>query len=349
METLGRAADLANSALTMMRDKGIPANPSNFHIWYNYYSGQDPDLRRTLDIMLGNNQEFTERRNHEIFEKFFSFSQEGAAIESAATLAETELNRIMKYLGLAGTNVSEYGEALETFSGSIGQDVSPDDLKEAIIGALSATREMEQTNKQLAEKFNASSREISRLREDLESMREEAMTDGLTGIANRKFFDAELRRAAMEGMENGAPLSLLMIDIDLFKKFNDSFGHQTGDQVLKLLSATLLSSIKGQDTAARYGGEEFSVILPGTGIDGGIRVAETIRNGVAKKQVVNRKTGDVLGQITVSIGVGEFEFGEPLSQLISRADKALYVAKRTGRNKVNSQNDKDYAEMTFDE
>jgi len=349
METLGRAADLANSALTMMRDKGIPPNPGNFHIWYNYFSGQDPDLRRTLDVMLGNNQEFTERRNHEIYEKFFSFSQEGAAIESAATMAETELNRIMKYLGLAGSNVTEYGQVLKEFSGSIDQDVSSEDLKEAIDGALFATREMEQKNKNLEEKFNASSREIGRLREDLESMRQEAMTDGLTGIANRKLFDAELRRAAMDGMENGDPLSLLMIDIDFFKKFNDSYGHQTGDQVLKLLSSTLISSIKGQDTAARYGGEEFSVILPGTGIEGGIKVAETIRNGIARKQVINRKTGDTLGQITVSIGVGVFEYGEPLSQLISRADKALYVAKRTGRNKVNSQFDKEYAELTFDD
>ncbi len=349
METLGRAADLANSALTMMRDKGIPPNPSNFQVWYNYFSGQDPDLRRALDILLGNNQEFTERRNHEIYEKFFSYSQEGAAIESAATLAETELNRIMKYLGLAGSDVSDYGEVLKTFSGAIVEDDSSENLRQAIDGALSATREMEKKNKQLEEKFNASSREINRLREDLESMRQEAMTDGLTGIANRKLFDAELRRAAMDGMETGKPLTLLMIDIDFFKKFNDSFGHQTGDQVLKLLSSTLLSSIKGQDTAARYGGEEFSVILPGTGIEGGIKVAETIRNGIARKQVINRKTGDNLGQITVSIGVGEFEFGEPLSQLISRADKALYVAKRTGRNKVNSQYDKEYTELTFDD
>ncbi len=348
METLGRATDLANSALTMMRDKGIPPNPGNFQIWYNYFSGQDPDLRRALDILLGNNQEFTERRNHEIYEKFFSLAQEGAAIESAATMAETELNRIMKYLGLAGNDVSEYGEVLKNFSGAIDEDTGSENLKQAIEGALTATREMEQKNKRLEEKFNASSREINRLREDLENMRQEAMTDGLTGIANRKLFDAELRRAALDGMENGDPLSLLMIDIDFFKKFNDSFGHQTGDQVLKLLSATLLSSVKGQDTAARYGGEEFSVILPGTGIEGGIKVAETIRNGIARKQVVNRKTGDILGQITVSIGVGEFEFGEPLSQLISRADKALYVAKRTGRNKVNSQNDQEYVEMTFD-
>ena len=349
METLGRAADIANSALTMMRDKGIPPNPSNFHIWYNYFSGQDPDLRRALDILLGNNQEFTDRRNHEIYEKFFAYSQEGAAIESATTMAETELNRIIKYLGLAGGDVSKYGEVLQNFSGSIDEGVSPDDLKQAIDGALVATREMEQKNKLLEDKFNASSREINRLREDLETMRQEAMTDGLTGIANRKLFDAELRRAAMDGMENGVPLSLLMIDIDFFKKFNDSYGHQTGDQVLKLLSSTLLTSIKGQDTAARYGGEEFSVILPGTGIEGGTKVAETIRNAIARKQVVNRKTGDTLGQITVSIGVGEFVFGEPLPQLISRADKALYVAKRTGRNKVVSQNDKEYAELTFDD
>ena len=217
-----------------------------------------------------------------------------------------------------------------------------------ITNALNATRDMERQNKSLEEKFNASSVEINRLREDLETMRLEAMTDGLTGIANRKLFDAELRRCAIQAMEDGEPLCLLILDIDHFKKFNDTYGHQVGDQVLKLLAQTLTSSIKGQDLAARFGGEEFCVILPGTGLDNAIKVAEVIRNKVGKKQVLNRKTGESMGQVTVSVGVGEFRYGEPLSQLILRSDEAMYAAKRTGRNRVVSETMVDSKELSFD-
>ena len=143
-------------------------------------------------------------------------------------------------------------------------------------------------------------------------------------------------------------MSLLIIDIDYFKKFNDTFGHQIGDQVLKLLAQTLTSSIKGQDLAARFGGEEFCVILPGTGVDNAVKLAEIIRNKVGKKQVKNRKTGESMGQITVSVGVAEFSYGEPLSQLILRADEAMYTAKRTGRNRVVSQSMVDSKELSFD-
>ncbi len=347
-ESLDQAAEYGDSALKMMKELGITANPNNFTVWFHYFSGQIPDLKRALTILLDNDQEFTEKRNQEIFEKFFTFNSEGVALDEAATKAEAELTRILEYLGVAGDGAAEYGKALEAFSGEIKETGEPETIKEAITSALNATRAMEQQNKNLEEKFNASSAEINRLREDLETMRHEAMTDGLTGIANRKLFDAELRRFAMQAMEEGTPLSLLILDIDHFKTFNDTYGHQVGDQVLKLLAMTLTDSIKGQDVAARFGGEEFCVILPGTALEDAGKVAEVIRNKVGKKQVVNRKTGETMGQITVSIGVGLFKYGEPLSQLILRSDEAMYMAKRTGRNRVVSEDMVDKSELSFD-
>ena len=130
-----------------------------------------------------------------------------------------------------------------------------------------------------------------------------------------------------------------MLDIDFFKKFNDNFGHQLGDQVLKLLGVILTDGIKGQDTAARYGGEEFVVILPKTLLIDAMGLANNIREKLESRAIVNKVTGKKLGAITMSIGVSQYVYGEPLAQLIHRADRALYAAKHAGRNQVLSEKD----------
>lgn len=160
------------------------------------------------------------------------------------------------------------------------------------------------------------------------------MTDALTGISNRKAFDMRLLQAAAETTENQQPLCLLIVDIDFFKKFNDTHGHQAGDQIIRLVAQTFKNGLKGQDTAARYGGEEFGLILPNTAMDNAIRVAEILRRTVEHKEVVNRATQEKLGQITISVGVAQYTVGESLEHFIERADAALYRAKQNGRNRV---------------
>jgi diguanylate cyclase len=129
----------------------------------------------------------------------------------------------------------------------------------------------------------------------------------------------------------------LIFDLDNFKRVNDRFGHNIGDQVIKLMAVILKETLKGQDTAARYGGEEFAVILPKTSLANAVKLAERIRQSLAKKEMVNRKTGENLGSITVSVGVAAFDRREQPVDLVERADRALYAAKNSGRNKVVSE------------
>jgi diguanylate cyclase len=130
-----------------------------------------------------------------------------------------------------------------------------------------------------------------------------------------------------------------MCDIDHFKKFNDTWGHQTGDQVLRLVATCLSENVKGRDTAARYGGEEFGVLLRGTGLEAATKVADQIRLMVENKKLVKKSTGDVLGTITISIGVAQIAAGEPIEAVVRRADACLYGAKHHGRNLVINQKD----------
>lgn len=338
-ESLEQAAATAESALALMKEKGLRANPNNFAVWYHYFSERDPNLKRTLDMLLGSGEPVTEEHVTEIYEKFFTFDHEGSVLHVAANKIRAELATILKNLGSAGDGAAEYGKALEFFSDKIADSSDPDDIQTLIGNVLMATRAINEHNTKLQQKLTASSMEVMHLKENLEEMRREAMTDGLTGIANRKVFDMALRQAAKEVEEEGEDMCLLIVDIDHFKKFNDTYGHQVGDQVLRLLANTLVSCIKGQDTAARYGGEEFGVILPRTRTENAIKVAAAIRQRLGNKKVMNRSTGEDMGEIKVSIGVAQFRYGEPLAQLIARADAALYAAKRTGRDRVVSEDE----------
>ena len=178
------------------------------------------------------------------------------------------------------------------------------------------------------------SQQIEGLRGDLAKAQRDANTDGLTGLANRKYFDYALGTAADEARVNSLPLCLLLADIDRFKRFNDTHGHQVGDQVLRLVAEVLTSSVKGRDLAARYGGEEFAVLLPQTDVEGARHLAENIRHTVAGNRIRLKSDGRHLGNITLSLGCAEYHPQEPLSDLIRRADEALYQAKREGRNRV---------------
>ncbi len=336
-ESLGDAGECARAALARMDELSIPANPNNFAVWYHYSAKTIPDLTKALDALLDAGETFTVGRNADIFSRFFTFDQEGEAIFHTAKEVEERLVDVISHMNQAGDGAAAYGEALLNFTGEIQGATGPggdEGIKELISGILETTRDMEEKNKRLEKRLQASSLEISQLKENLEEVRCEAMTDALTGIPNRKLFDIQLSREATEAAENGGDLSLLMIDIDYFKKFNDTYGHLVGDQVLRLLGAVLTSCVKGQDTAARYGGEEFAIILPNTGLDGARVVGEVICAQVGEKKVLNKKTGEDFGQLTISVGVGTFKNGEPLAELIARADGALYQAKQQGRNRV---------------
>jgi diguanylate cyclase len=125
-----------------------------------------------------------------------------------------------------------------------------------------------------------------------------------------------------------------MIDIDHFKQFNDTYGHLVGDKVLRFVANIIKNSIKGSDFVARYGGEEFVVVFTGTGIGNAIRAAENVRSAIEKTRFVLKKENQNLGTISVSIGLSEYRADEELETCLERADKALYQAKQTGRNRV---------------
>lgn len=158
-----------------------------------------------------------------------------------------------------------------------------------------------------------------------------------TGLNNRRQFESRLKQEVSTAQRQGKPLCAIMIDVDFFKKVNDTYGHVTGDCVLKAISGIIKSGIREYDIASRYGGEEFAILLPFTKIDEAAMVADRLRQMVEKTpiEILNEKGElDFSLNKTISVGVYEYHQGDSPQNLYENADKALYEAKTTGRNKV---------------
>jgi len=334
------ALHCARAALGMMERHRVPPHPENFSIWYAYVSGRNPDLTEAIDEILRAGTRFSAEINDTLYERFAAFAPDKAELREVGQRVEDAVGRMLDYLSHATQGTAKYGIALETFSGCLNtNDSAPDEINGAIAAVLTETRTMADLNRQLERRLASSGREIRQLRDALDNLQREASTDALTQIANRKTFDSVLALAVREAESIRRPLCLLMIDVDHFKTFNDTYGHPLGDQILKLIGRSLIETIQGKDTAARYGGEEFAVILPDTDLDTAVAIANDIRLRVAGRRVTNRRTGETLGQVTLSAGAAQLSPGESTSSLVHRADEALYLAKREGRNRVMSQRD----------
>lgn len=334
LQPINDASTFARQAFDKMTELNIASNPSNFTLWYTYFAELDLDLKRALDQNIEKKAIFTEALLNELYEKFIN-RQVSTQRKSQKINTSTEviLSKMISIVDNVSDNAKDYGEALAAGK-DISQSSTPQEISDVVDRLVKATYEMETKNKELEEKLDESRDKIVNLSKEIEDVNREALTDGLTQIANRKCFDMEIRKNAAACMDAGANLNLMMIDIDHFKKFNDNYGHLVGDQVIKLLAQTLRECVKDMGLPARYGGEEFSVILPKLSTDESKELAERIRKMVASRTLKNRSTGESLGAVTISIGVTYYHFGESISQFIKRADDALYAAKGQGRNRV---------------
>jgi len=184
--------------------------------------------------------------------------------------------------------------------------------------------------------FKALRKSQQRLAEINKILQKLSAQDGLTGIANRRQFDRLLDKEWKRAIRHSSSLSLIMIDIDFFKLFNDTYGHQGGDDCLRQVAAILENSVlRETDMAARYGGEEFVILLPETGVQGALSVAETMRARVEARKIPHEQS-KVAAHLTISVGVATAvpERDSEPAALLAAADQALYEAKNQGRNQV---------------
>ncbi|MBU1175484.1 MAG: GGDEF domain-containing protein [Alphaproteobacteria bacterium] len=328
-----RANKYAGSAIDMMRQHHVPPYPQFFELLYTYASGVNPHLNSRIDLLLQNDDGTTDVAER-LYQEFLKTSDVEERLNHLSEKVFSKIDSVRGAVKKAMSSAESYSGKLVEANEHLTDEIDPNALRALTAQLLEETKVMQSNNRVLEERLQSSKTDIAALQRDLDAVRRESQLDPLTKIYNRKFFDRSIDKAVADAVDTGKPVSIFLLDIDYFKRFNDTFGHQTGDQVLRLVALTLKSMIKGLDIAARYGGEEFAAILPNTSLKGATALAEMVRKAIQSKELLRRSTNEKLGRVTASFGVAEFSPSDNAVSLIERADLCLYAAKRNGRNQV---------------
>jgi diguanylate cyclase len=326
---------VAAEALDHLRHYCLSAIPPNFRLWYCHLAGSHQELSTALNEIVRNGAPVTQEDIDSLGVRFLQ--QDWKGVDQLTTDIQRQLGGVVETLATALQSSTKFSNSLALAAGSLTKSADACSLQGIVSMLVASTLEAEQESRSLSARLDNSLGEIERLKRGLEEIRAESRVDSLTGLSNRKAFDERIVAMVGDATCNQHPLALIMIDIDHFKAFNDVFGHLTGDQVLKLVAQGLLQSDQASSVAARYGGEEFAVLLPKVALPSAVRIAEQIRRSVMARELKKRSTGEILGRITVSLGVAALRPGEHYEALIERADQCLYSAKRDGRNRVASE------------
>jgi len=320
-------------AIEDMESFGISVTPHNYTVWYRYVRGDDPELISVIDTISEAREQFTQDVMDSLFLQFCDDIDETELIRLRDELQTmvTELYRTVS--DLAGES-SGFTAAMIHCAHELTDAESVQEIREVVAQIVDQARAFGEKSAQVEEGLDAVQVELESLRAALSLLQDEIRRDELTGIANRKAFDEALTRQISLSRRRNRVFSLIMIDIDHFKRVNDTYGHLIGDEILKYVAQRIDARVRHEDLAARFGGEEFMVLLPETTGESALMVAEGIRSAFENTSLQSESGDEMPGMVTVSAGVAEYCFGESAHDLVERVDSALYRAKNSGRNQV---------------
>ena len=329
---------LAKETLDLMEQYQIAPTPENYAVFSCYTSDSIPELCEVVSKRIEAGEPLDQKFCDLLYNEHFAIAKIQEAVMASSGAMAKELIQVRETLKVAEQHTAAYGETLAGAEDAFDENADPGQVRDVIRSLVSATTNMQMRSRDLERRLHETSSEVVKLRSNLERVREEAMTDALTGIANRKRFDEMLRKGRRSSDANQDPMCLILCDIDHFKRFNDTWGHQTGDQIIRFVAGCMSRSAAEHHTVARYGGEEFAIVMPKTSLGEAAVLAEKVRVTVEGKRLLRKSTSEDLGNITISLGVAEYSPGEAIEDLIERADSNLYKSKKAGRNRVTSDN-----------
>jgi diguanylate cyclase len=332
-ESKERSAELLRLALVRMSAHEAALNPLTFSVWYEHLSGRNGELSRAFAAAERDDPRLGDGTMQRLYHLFVLGARERAADRVGDGL-DRLMHRMAHAAGETGAEAGRFHGTLENLTQVLrGADASG--IAAEVERAQSHSARMADALQALRHELAESRDEANRLRAELKSLRTEAMTCALTGVLNRKGFDehlaAMLGRPAGPGQEH----ALVLLDVDHFKRVNDTHGHVLGDRVLEAIGRLLRERVDAPDASvARYGGEEFAILLPALGLARAQAMAESVRSAVSRIRLRQRATDREVLRVTASAGVALARGDDSPTQLVQRVDAALYAAKQGGRDRM---------------
>ena len=334
-----RTAIFAHRAVALIKALKLPATPRIYELSYAYATGEYPSLNLVINDLLNRRIAVGDATIKQIGAKYIPQSQNGERIDEVGLRVKQAIGEVLGALGTIisaeGSFSSDLAEADERLAAVKNRQALIDEIKIM----MQSAKQVGEEQRALEEHLNSSIDEINGLRDQLQKIREANLTDPITGLPNRRAFERALENALADWRDHNTSVCLLLGDIDGFKKFNDAWGHLTGDQVLCLVAMELRQRAGKAGVVARSGGAQFAIVLPGANIETARTLAEQIRTAVMSRDITMRTTNQRLGRVNLSFGVATAHVDETPDTLLVRAQTCLRMAKDRGRNRVVCEGD----------
>lgn len=324
------AQEVSLQVLDKLKELDINANPIHFTLFYELLTKINPNIAEQIEHALQFNT-YDEDSARVIFNTLWSeIISHSLHSEEFSTI----INELILYIENWVNDAKNKHEALDSHMQAIDELKNPDEVITRLkTQVLPTIKHYQSETNALQSQIAETSDEIKQLKKELDKATAIAKTDDLTNIPNRRGFNEIVEGVMQEANDTQNSFALLVLDLDFFKQINDNYGHLVGDSILRYLAKSLHNETKGKDFIARIGGEEFVAILPHTSYDSALKVANTIRQKIASRPLQVRGDKKPIN-LTLSVGVAMYQLNETIESLFDRADKSLYMAKTTGRNKV---------------
>lgn len=325
------SAEILRLVLQKMGGQPAAFTPHAYAVWYEHLAGINPPLSEAMGKVLNGEAKLSNELAQAFFAAYIAAGNEEAQKVFRRNV-HSVLDNLAQFTEATGQQTDRFSADLQKYGDTLTRNLDEPALKRVISEISRDTRSMRKSVNSLQGKLQESKSQVEKLQRELQNARSEALIDPMTKVMNRRGFDAQMQTLAATPELAGKRVSFLMLDIDFFKKVNDTYGHLFGDRVICGIAAALTAQVKGQDSVARLGGEEFAVVLPDTPVAGAYAVAERIRSRIEQSKIRRLDNQEYVGGVTISVGVSDCAIDGDFAAAIARADEALYASKEAGRN-----------------
>lgn len=332
-EDFKRSTENLKQAVPLMMKNHVAATPANYALWYTYVDRSIPQLNIALDDVLKNYGVCPPATNAKLYNSYVARKEETDVSNLRANI-EVLVGEVASSMTDTLADTSEFSATIDKSFRNLekvqDETMSLTEVMNVVNQFVEDSKDIRHSTTFLNRQLETASKEIQRLKSELADIQKNVLFDSMTELYNRRSFDHDLQVLCDSNQE----MCLILLDIDHFKSYNDTYGHLFGDAVIKTIAKRILMSVRDGICAYRFGGEEFALIVPNKSLRITRQYADGLRRTIEKLSIKDKRTGKQVANISASFGVAELARGESPESIIERTDALLYEAKHLGRNRV---------------